>query len=215
MNLTASVLHLDRAAIHALRITDPYSLHRVVYGLYPDVRDTVAKATSQSSGILWADQGGDIRGRKILLLADRAPAEQAEGGHGKVQACRPFAHDFLNHDRYGFKVIVNPTRRDSASGKLIPVKGREAIAAWFAERAPASWGFAVAPEHLQVERSEVLQFKDKAQRPVTLAQAHISGQLQVTERAQFQNSFAKGIGRGRSFGCGLLQIVPLLDSPFA
>ena len=52
MNLTASVLHLDRAAIHALRITDPYSLHRVVYGLYPDVRDTVAKATSQSSGIL-------------------------------------------------------------------------------------------------------------------------------------------------------------------
>ena len=80
MNLTASVLHLDRAAIHALRITDPYSLHRVVYGLYPDVRDGAAKSASQSSRILWADQGGDIRGRKILLLADRAPAEQAEGG---------------------------------------------------------------------------------------------------------------------------------------
>jgi len=214
MNLTASVLHLDRAAIHALRITDPYSLHRVVYGLYPDVRDGAAKSASQSSRILWADQGGDIRGRKILLLADRAPAEQAEGGHGQVQS-RTIADGFMGHERYRFKVIVNPTRRDSASGKLMPVKGREAVAAWFAERGPASWGFAVSPEHLQVERSEVLQFKDKAQRPVTLAQAHISGQLQVTERAQFQNSFAKGIGRGRSFGCGLLQIVPLLDSPFA
>lgn len=214
MNLTASVLHLDRAAIHALRITDPYSLHRVVYGLYPDVRDEAAKAAGQSSGILWADQGGDIRGRKILLLADRAPAEQTEGGHGHVQS-RAIADGFMGHERYRFKVIVNPTLRDSASGKLVPVKGREAVAAWFAERGPASWGFAVKPDVLQVERIDVLQFKDKAQRPVTLAQAHVSGQLQVTDRTQFQNSFAKGIGRGRSFGCGLLQIVPLLDSPFA
>ena len=215
MNLIASVLHLDRAAMQALRVTDPYSLHRVVYGLYPDVRDDAAKTASTASGILWADQGGDIRGRKILLLADRAPADQTEGGYGKVQACRPFADDFLGHDRYGFKVIVNPTRRDSKSGKLLPIKGREAIAAWFAERAQASWGFAVASEHLQVERIEVLQFKDKAQRSVTLAQAHVCGQLQVTDRAQFQKSFTQGIGRGRSFGCGLLQIVPMLDSSFA
>ena len=50
---------------------------------------------------------------------------------------------------------------------------------------------------------------------MTLAQAHVSGQLQVIDRDRFQESFAQGIGRGRSFGCGLLQIVPLLDSPFA
>lgn len=214
MSLIASVLHLDRNAMQALRITDPYSLHRVVYGLYPDVRDEEAKTTSQPSGILWADQGGDFQGCKILLLADRAPNEQAEGGHGQVQS-RPIGAGFLDHARYRFKVVVNPTRRNNASGKLLPVKGRDAIAAWFTERGPASWGFAVSPEHLQVERSEVLQFKDKAQRQVTLAQAHVSGQLQVTDRAQFQKSFAHGIGRGRSFGCGLLQIVPLLDSPFA
>lgn len=214
MSLIASVLHLDRRAVQALRITDPYSLHRVVYGLYPDVRDAAAKTASQPSGILWADQGGDFQGRKILLLADRTPAEQAEGGHGQVQS-RTIAEDFMGHERYRFKVIVNPTRRDSASGKLMPVKGREAVAAWFSERGPASWGFAVKPEVLQVERIEVLQFKDKAQRPVTLAQAHVSGQLQVTDRAQFKKSFAQGIGRGRSFGCGLLQIVPLLDFPFA
>lgn len=29
-----SVLRLDRAAIKALKITDLYSLHRVVYGLF-------------------------------------------------------------------------------------------------------------------------------------------------------------------------------------
>lgn len=214
MSLTASVLHLDRAAIQALKVTDPYSVHRVVYGLYSDVRDEAAKAGSTASGILWADQGGDMRGRKILLLANREPATQAQGGHGEVQS-RPIADGFLQHQRYRFKVIVNPTKRDNQSSKLVPVKGREAVAAWFAERAQSSWGFSVAPEHLQIDRIEVLQFEDKAQRRVTLAQAHISGELHVLDRAQFQQSFAQGIGRGRAFGCGLLQIVPLLDSPFA
>jgi len=214
MSLIASVLHLDRAAIKALRITDPYSLHRVVYGLYPDIRDGMAKEGHQPSGILHADQGGDFHGRKIFLLADRAPAECAEGGYGDVRS-KPIPEDFLGHRSYRFKVIVNPTRRDSASGKLVPVKGRDAVAAWFAERGPTSWGFSVSSEHLQVDRLEVLQFKDKAQRSVTLAQAHVQGQLQVTDPDQFRHSFARGIGRGRSFGCGLLQIVPLLDNPFA
>ncbi|TVS17243.1 MAG: type I-E CRISPR-associated protein Cas6/Cse3/CasE, partial [Gammaproteobacteria bacterium] len=37
MNVIASILQLDRRAVKALRITDAYSLHRVVYSLYPDV----------------------------------------------------------------------------------------------------------------------------------------------------------------------------------
>lgn len=214
MNLVASVLQLDRVAIKALRITDPYSLHRVVYGLYPDVRDGAAKTGHQPSGILHADQGGDFHGRRILLLADRPPAEHAEGGFGDVHS-KVIPIDFLSHTRYRFKVIVNPTRRASASRKLIPIKGRDAVAAWFAEHGPASWGFRAAPEHLQVDRIEVLNFKDKAGRDVTLAQAHVQGQLTVSDQERFRSSFAHGIGRGRSFGCGLLQIVPLIDNPFA
>lgn len=213
MSLVASVLQLDRAAIKALRMTDPYSLHRVVYSLYPDVRDTSAKAGHEPSGILHADQGGDFHGRRILLLADRAPAEHAEGGFGEVRS-KVIPIDFLDRARYRFKVIVNPTRRDSASHKLLPVRGREAVAAWFAERAQESWGFRVDPKHLQVDRIDVLRFKDKAQRDVTLAQAHVQGQLDVIDHERFHHSFASGIGRGRGFGCGLLQVVPLVDNPF-
>lgn len=218
MSLIASVLHLSRADIKTLGITDPYSLHRAVYSLYDDVRSDADKAGSQASGILYADRGGDFHGRKILLLANRAPAEQARSNHGQAAGqvqSKAIADDFLSHTRYSFKVIVNPTRRDNKSRKLLPVKGRDAIAQWFMERSPASWGFAIAPAHLQINKVEVLQFKGKDQQPITLAQAHIQGQLQVTDAQQFQRSFAQGIGRGRSFGCGLLQIVPLLDSPFA
>lgn len=214
MSLIASVLHLDRQASQALRITDPYALHRVVYSLYEDVRSAEEKSASQTSGILYADQGGDFHSRRILLLADRMPAERIDGQYGRVQS-KPIAEHFLDHDRYRFKVIVNPTRRDSASRKLLPVKGREAIGDWFCERALQSWGFRVSREHLQVDRVDVLRFKDKQQHPVTLAQAHVQGQLEVTDHAQFHSSFARGIGRARTFGCGLLQIVPLIDNPFA
>ena len=216
MNLIASVLHLDRASVKALRITDVYSLHRVVYSLYEDRRDETAKAAGHSSGILFADQGGDFHGRKILLLADRMPAERVpgvDGFHGQVQS-RPITADFLQHEHYGFKVCVNPTRRDNVSGKIIPVRGREAVARWFMDRAAKNWGFHIDADRMQVNSLQVLQFADKAQRPVTLAQAQIQGRLNVIDRDQFCQSFSHGIGRGKAFGCGLLQIVPIAANPF-
>ena len=214
MSMIASVLQLDRRAVKALRITDAYSLHRVVYSLYADVRDTESKVGSKPSGILYADQGGDYHGRRILLLADRSPAEAVEGQYGQVLS-KPIPEHFLEHSLYRFKVIVNPTRRDSASRKLIPVRGREAIAQWFIERAEQSWGFSVPPEQLQVDKIDVQRFNDKHQRPVTIAQAHVKGLLTVVDPQRFNISFTQGVGRGRAYGCGLLQIVPVLDNPFA
>ncbi len=214
MSMIASVLHLDRKAVKTLRITDAYSLHRVVYSLYQDIRDSESKKASESSGILYADQGGDHKGRRILMLADRPPIEAMDGQQGKVQS-RPIPDNFLEHGQYRFKVIINPTRRDSASRKLLPVRGREAVAQWFAERSANSWGFSVVTEHLQVDKIDIQQFKDKQQRQVTIAQAHVQGLLRVTDQVQFQHSFTRGIGRGRAYGCGLLQIVPIIENPFS
>lgn len=214
MNMIASVLHLDRRAVKALRITDAYSLHRVVYSLYDDIRDAEQKQASAASGILYADQGGDIRGRKILMLANREPLGAVDDQYGEVLS-KPIPDNFLKYEQYRFNVIVNPTRRDSASRKLMAVRGREDVAQWFADRAKASWGFEVAPQHLQVDKINVLQFKDKQQRQVTIGQAHIQGQLRITDKDQFAQSFTQGIGRARAYGCGLLQIVPVVDDPFA
>ena len=71
--LYAAVLRLSRGDVKALRVIDAYSLHRVVYDLYADVRDETQKHVSQPSGILYADKGGDFHHRQILLLADRLP----------------------------------------------------------------------------------------------------------------------------------------------
>ena len=209
--LIAGVLQLDRRCLKELKVTDPYSLHRVVYSLFDDVRSASEKKSSVSSGILWADQGGDFHGRRILFLSDREPASQE---FGKV-AFKPIRPDFLKHNRYRFKVIINPTRRDNTSRKLIPVKGRDQISQWFMQCAFNSWGFKVTEGDLQINKMEVMQFKDKSGRLVTLAQTELQGSLTVIDDTQFKHSFCAGIGRGRAFGCGLLQIVPLIDNPFS
>ncbi|SIS84954.1 type I-E CRISPR-associated protein Cas6/Cse3/CasE [Insolitispirillum peregrinum] len=214
MSMIAAVLRLDRAAVQALRITDPYSLHRVIYSLFPDVRDDAAKQGSTPSGILFADKGGDARGRKILILSDRSPQPEKLGEWGELDS-KPVPAGFLNHSRYRFEVVINPTRRDSASRKLVPVRQRHDIAEWFCQAAARSWGFAADADGLTVSTADVLQFRGKGQQPVTIARATVQGTLTVTDADLFQQSFQRGIGRGRAFGCGLLQLVPLANDLFS
>lgn len=212
--LYASALHLDRTAVKALKITDMYSLHRVVYSLFPDVRSEHEKQSHIQSGIVYADQGGDFHGRKVLIVSDRQPAAHVNGQYGDV-ICKPIADSFLSYPRYRFKVQVNPVRKEKQSGKRVAVTGRNDIAQWFLQRASTSWGSDVDPQTLQIESIEVQQCNDKEGRKITLGKAHIQGMLTVRDQQQFRNSFKNGIGKGRAFGCGLLQIVPVIDNPFA
>ncbi len=207
--MIAGVLRLSRADIKALKITDEYSLHRVVYDLFEDVRSEEEKRASKASGILYADKGGDFSHRQILFLANRMPQQPQHGELGKLI---PIPDDFLQHERYRFEVTVNPTKREKASKRLVPIRGREAVAEWFMAKAPDAWGFSVDSSSLQVLKLTVREF-DKQGHAVTQGQASLQGVLTVTDRSRFITSFQQGIGRGRAFGCGLLQIVPMMN-PF-
>jgi CRISPR-associated protein Cas6/Cse3/CasE, subtype I-E/ECOLI len=207
--MIAGILRLSRADIKALKITDAYSLHRVVYDLFEDVRSEEEKRASKASGILYADKGGDFSHRQILFLANRMPQQPQHGQLGKLI---PIPDDFLQHECYRFEVTVNPTKREKASKRLVPIRGREAVAEWFMAKAPDAWGFSVDSSSLQVLTLTVREF-DKQGHAVTQGQALLQGVLTVTDRSRFITSFQQGIGRGRAFGCGLLQIVPMVN-PF-
>jgi CRISPR system Cascade subunit CasE len=204
-NLYAAVLRLSRHDVKTLKITDAYSLHRVVYDLFEDVRSNQQKQASLPSGILYADKGGDFHSRRILMLANRQPNLTPD--HGEVE-CKVINAAFLQYPRYAFEVTVNPSKRDKQTGKIIAVRGREAITGWFIERAEKSWGFKVNPNNLQIEKMAVQTFKKDGQ-IVTHGSATLKGELYVADHEKFKQSFRQGIGRGRAFGFGLLQIVPL------
>ncbi|AOS84549.1 type I-E CRISPR-associated protein Cas6/Cse3/CasE [Chlorobaculum limnaeum] len=205
--MIATILTLSRKDVNALRITDSYSLHRVVYSLFEDVRSEAEKRSSVPSGFLFADKGGDAKGRQILILSDRPPLPPA---HGELVS-RPVPEEFLQHRFYKFEVTLNPTRKENKSGRRIPIKTREEVAAWFGSKSLESWGFSVDPARLDVRMLPVMQFSKQGDRPVTHGAASVSGMLRVENRDLFIESFRKGIGRGRAFGFGLLQIEPLKD----
>ncbi|MBF0205189.1 MAG: type I-E CRISPR-associated protein Cas6/Cse3/CasE [Desulfamplus sp.] len=69
-------------------------------------------------------------------------------------------------------------------------------------------GFKVNSENLQVNHEGMLRYeKDGTTR--THNTATFTGKLQVTDRDKFIRTVEKGIGRAKSFGFGLLQIVPI------
>jgi len=201
----ASVYSLTRADIQVLSIKDAYSLHKVVYGLFEDVRSESEKKASSSSGILYADNGVDNHVRKILIVSDRKPHQTPQ--FGKIET-KTVPGEILSFDRYRFEVAINPAKRDIRTGKIVPIGNRKVICEWFKERAMNSWGFEVTPESLEVDRIIVQAFQKSGQ-TITQGSATIRGELTVKDRALFLSSFRKGIGRGRAFGLGLLKIVPV------
>ncbi len=202
--MIASILRLGPKEIKALRITDDYSLHRVVYSLFEDRRTEAEKTASIPSGFLYADKGGDSNGRLILILSEREPLKPE---HGRLES-KPVDDSFLMFDRYRFDVVINPSRRESKSRKIVAIRDRNDIAQWFSQKAPVSWGFAVNPATLEVQTLQAKQFVKKEQH-VTQGGAVLTGELEVLDRSLFIKSFKQGIGRGRAFGFGLLQIAPL------
>lgn len=210
MTLIATALTLGPSAIKAYKVTDSYSIHRVVYSLFADVRTESEKNESTPSGIQFAEIGGDESGRRIVILSNRTPIE-GKTLIGATIHTRFIDDSFLSHALYSFKLVANPTRRDSKSRQLIPIKDNDGIRKWLIDKT-ASLGFDINPITLDVIKIEVDQFLGKSNRPITLEKAHITGQLRVTDREAFMRCFSSGIGRGRAFGCGLLQIVPILDT---
>ena len=195
--MIASVLKLNRADCRALKLEDAYSIHRIVYSLFP-------KQDSETRDFLFADKGGDWNCRQVLILSERKPASPE---FGEIES-REIPESFLLWENYGFEVIVNPTQRNGPSKKTMPIRGMENLHKWFIRKAPAL-GFEVEPESLQVTRIGVKRFDKNKEERITHGSATFIGKLRVTDRQAFVKSFKLGIGRAKGFGFGLLQIVPI------
>lgn len=174
--MIASILKLSRSDIKALNIMDDYSLHRVVYSLFEDKRSEQEKHTSVPSGFLFADKGGDAKGRKILILSHREPLKP---DYGFLES-KPVPDTFLNFSTYRFEVTLNPTRKEKKSKKRIPLRTREDIAAWALAKANETWGFSIDPDSLNVRILPVKQFAKKGHQ-VTHGAAILSGVLHVED----------------------------------
>lgn len=198
--MIASMLRLDRTDCKALKIEDIYSVHRVVYSLFP-------KQDNKTRDFLFVDKGGDWDCRQILIISERNPAVPK---FGKIIS-KEISESFLNWDCYKFEVVLNPTKRDGNSRKIIPILDIDNLHKWFIQKAFIS-GFKVEPRSLQVSNIGVQSFanyRNGEKFVQTHHSATFKGEFKVVDKQVFLKSFKHGIGRAKGFGFGLLQIAPL------
>jgi CRISPR system Cascade subunit CasE len=170
-----------------------------VYSLFP-------KTDQGGRDFLFSDKGGRVNRRRILILSKRPPLRPEYGTIGEP---REIPESFLSWETYGFEIRLNPVKREKGGGKIIPIRGRENLAEWFCLKSEG-WGFITSRESLQIQSSGVQNFEKQNGR-VTQNTATFIGKLKVSDRPRFIRSFEEGIGRGKSFGFGLLEILPLRE----
>lgn len=192
----ATMLELNRTDCNELNLTDIYSLHKIIYSLFPTT-------PGKDRDFLFTDKGGGWNRRNILILSKRKPLNPP---YGKIVS-KEIPNSFLQMDHYGFEIVLNPTKRKAQTRKIEAIRGRKNLHHWFIQKTPGL-GFKVYPESLQVNHIGVLTYK-KNGTTRTHNRATFVGKLKVTDRQVFINSFEEGVGRAKAFGFGLLQIIPI------
>lgn len=198
--MIASMLKLSLIDCKKQDVKDMYSLHRIVYSLFP-------KMEGENRDFLFADKGMVNNRRCVLILSQRMPLKPE---FGELET-KEIPDTYLDYQRYGFEIIINPVIRNGQSRKAIPIRDRAKLREWFVKKAPTH-GFEVEPATLEVRKTCVQQFgktRDKEIFEHTHGSATFVGKLFVKDRNRFKESFRRGIGRAKGFGFGLLQIVPI------
>jgi CRISPR system Cascade subunit CasE len=118
--MIASVLRLSNEDCRAERIVDAYGLHRAVYSLFPPLE-------GEARDFLFADKGSENNSRRILILSKRKPLDPK---YGTIES-KNVPDNFLDFKFYGFETIVNPTKREKTSGRIVAIRSKALLVPWF------------------------------------------------------------------------------------
>lgn len=200
--LTQAFLDYETAARRQLR--DVYDWHQLVWQAFP------GRDGEQRDFLTRLDRRERDQAFRLLIVSPKAPMRPA-GWPEAAEAwqTREISAAFFKHHHYRFQLRANPTKRENASRKRVPLRAMPEQIAWLKRKAMQS-GFAVIEEALRImpEGREWFRVEKRGQTGVHHA-VEFEGVLAVTDPAAFRAAFAKGIGSAKGFGFGLLALVPL------
>lgn len=149
----------------------------------------------------------------ILVFSQEKPdfAHLAEqfgyaGDVGEIRDCQNLFQMLANGQRYRFRLCGNPVHSikegNRERGKVVPHVTVPQQEDWFRAKSETA-GF--LPESFAVVRRDIKKFTRKG-KLVTLHTAVFEGILQITDAESFRRTLCAGIGRAKSYGCGLLTL---------
>jgi CRISPR system Cascade subunit CasE len=105
---------------------------------------------------------------------------------------------------FQFRLRANPSKRDNKTKKTVGFYHRADQLAWL-ERQADRCGFRLHQVDI-IPSPNVFGIKQKGTAPVRISTALYQGVLEVTDSSAFLTVVQRGLGRGKSYGCGLLSL---------
>lgn len=210
--------YLNYETIANLRIKDCYDWHQRVWEMFPNrpkryPRPFLYRMIEKNNGCeLW-----------IMCREEPTMPKWATNESWKVSAV---GDGFPFHHRYHFDLLANPTKRD---GDRDSWQGRERIRTKHrrfnltTRNEQCDWFFSKAEQHgfrllgdlenntsLDIEPRRDFRFNRKGMKEGLHVGVRYQGNLEVVDSKKFAQAFREGIGSAKSFGFGLLLLVPLI-----
>ena len=216
-------LYLSRVLIDATRCPTgayPYNLRRAhgfIYSLFGDLKDT---------RLLWSDESERLRNaqrqeysKMFMVLSPSLP----ELSSSKVPWCHidslSIGERFLSHPVYAFSLKAcctrnvpnNQKKTGTADRRKIAITDPEELTKWLS-RQFTKGGCTLLRHELMGRTALSVRHTSDDKNTITLNSCTFRGVFRVEERRAFISLFTGGIGRGKAYGLGLLQIAPVSDS---
>ncbi|MBK8912917.1 MAG: type I-E CRISPR-associated protein Cas6/Cse3/CasE [Chlorobi bacterium] len=163
-------------------LQDPYSLHQTLRRIFGGQHLTYRVDHVERAVLVRSESAGDYATLAEGYLHKKAEIEEPiveRGGVHKLRFC------------------VNPTRCESRTGKRFGLKGSRSQEQWAGEQLRRA-GFEVI--RLERVQEEWLQGSNGAR----LLAVDFRGVVVITDEERAKEAVAKGIGRGKAWGCGMV-----------
>jgi CRISPR system Cascade subunit CasE len=196
----------DRKVRHDL--SNIHNLHRSIMQAFPDIEppsDEGQKRVRADWQILFRLEPDS----NVLLVQSELEPDWGKlpSSYFSQQQCKLFQPEIEQFpiDRLlRFRLKANPSKRDKETRKTVGLYYQPDQEAWFRRQA-AQNGFSV--EGLDIAPAANLWGeKAKGQSPIKIHTALFQGVLKVQDPALFVKGVRQGIGKGKSYGCGLLSV---------
>jgi CRISPR system Cascade subunit CasE len=215
MTTWLTVLTPDRRRPQAAAdLADADRLHRRIMQLFPA---GLGERPRQGSGLLFrVDE--DPRSVNILLQSgiEPDPGRLPDGyAQARVRTLDPLLDALRPGLPVRYRLVANATRKLGHNTKqgapltIVPLHGADAEA-WWARKAPHAGlevrTLSMTPLASALGKRPPSRFGDRV--PIPHARTRFDGTAQILDADRLRAALIGGIGRAKSYGCGLLTIAP-------
>lgn len=192
-----------------------HDLHRTIMQAFPDEADqhSVDWNPRQEWNILFRQEPNqESRSAIILVQSDIEPNwsfldEEYLSDRHPLPTSKPFTVSTKTLEKrkmFRFRLKANPSKRDKKTGKTVGFFNQQDQLEWL-ERQGDRCGF--KPHNVIVQPSPNIYGRKKPKtKPIQIKTVLFQGILAVTDATTFLTTLQQGIGRGKSYGCGLVSI---------